>query len=173
VKRVLGGGLLGISIKRVISWTPGWGVVLAAAFVALCAGCSFSEDKNEAEQFAEHYFAKVKSEDMEGILALYSPRFYEMTSRDKWKGILEDVRSRCGTPQSHSLVNWNVVNSFGSNSGTRTTLTYDVKYSSCRIAETMTVFKPSKGAIQIQGHFFRYEDREIEDGGKATESLKT
>jgi len=123
--------------------------------VALCAACGFSADRKEAEQLAERYFADIQAADFEGALSLYSPRFYEVTTRAEWLGFLQDQRARCGAPTAHSLAKWNVFSSFGTNSGTRTTLVYDVQYSTCRMSETMTIFKPSAGKIQIQGHFMK------------------
>ena len=123
--------------------------------MALCAaiGCSFSDNRKEAEQLAEKYFSTMQGEDLEGVLRLYSARFYLVTPRADWLAFLQNQRSRCGTPKSHTLVTWNVLNSFGTNSGTTTTLVYDVQYASCRVSEKMTIFKPSGGKIQIQGHF--------------------
>lgn len=126
-------------------------VMLVALYAAV--GCSFSKDREEAEQLAEQYFSKMQGGDMEGALSLYSARFYEATSRADWLAFLQNQRARCGTPKTHSLVTWNVLNTFGTNAGTRTTLAYDVQYSSCRVSEKMTMFRPSGGRIQIQGHF--------------------
>jgi hypothetical protein len=122
-------------------------LVLGAAL-----GCGFSKEKKDAEQLAEQYFSRMRGGDVEGVLPLYSTRFYEATSRADWLAILESQRARCGTPKSHSLVSWNVFSSFGANSGVRTTLVYDVGYSSCRMSEKIIVFRPSGGNIQIQGH---------------------
>ena len=144
------------------------------AFVLYAAlGCSFSEDKKEAEQLAEQYFSKMQGEDIEGVLSLYSARFYEVTSRADWRAFLENQRARCGTPKTHSLVNWNVFNSFGTNSGTTITLVYDVQYSSCRVSEKITLFKPSGGKLQIQEHFLKPEAgiQNSKDDSQAT--LKT
>jgi hypothetical protein len=128
---------------------------VAVMVVALCAamGCGFSKDRKEAEELAEQYFAKMQSGDVEGVLPLYSGRFYAVTSRGDWRVFLENQLARCGRPSSHSLATWNVFNAFGTNAGTTTTLVYDVQYSSCRVSEKMTIFKPSGGEIQIQGHF--------------------
>jgi hypothetical protein len=93
------------------------------------------------------------SGNIEDVLSLYSPQFYEVTSRAEWLTFLENQRARCGTPKTYSLVTWNVFSSIGTNSGTRTTLVYDVQYSNCRVSEKLTIFKPSGGKSQIQGHF--------------------
>jgi len=130
---------------------------LAVMIITLSAaiGCSFSEDRKEAEQLAEQYFAKMQEGDVEGILSLYSARFFAVTSRADWRAFLENQRARCGGPKTHSLVTWNVFNAFGTNAGATTTLVYNVQYSSCQVSEKMIFFKPSGGKIQIQGHFLQ------------------
>ena len=143
--------------------------------VALCAaiGCSFSDNRKEAEQLAEKYFSTIQGEDLEGVLRLYSARFYLVTPRADWLAFLQNQRSRCGTPKSHTLVTWNVLNSFGTNSGTTTTLVYDVQYASCRVSEKMTIFKPSGGKIQIQGHFLTPKAGIQNDKGDSQPTLTT
>jgi hypothetical protein len=148
---------------------------VALMVVALCAaiGCSFSADRQEAEQLAEQYFSRVQRGDIEGVLPLYSARFYVVTSRADWLAFLQNQRARCGTPETHSLVTWNVLNSFGTNAGITTTLVYDVQYSSCRVSEKMTLFKPSGGKIQIQGHFLNPKSGIQNDKGDSQPTLKT
>ena len=143
--------------------------------VALCAaiGCSFSDNRKEAEQLAEKYFSTMQGEDLEGVLRLYSARFYLVTPRADWLAFLQNQRSRCGTPKSHTLVTWNVLNSFGTNAGTTTTLVYDVQYASCRVSEKMTIFKPSGGKIQIQGHFLTPKAGIQNDKGDSQPTLTT
>jgi hypothetical protein len=142
--------------------------------VALCGalGCSFSEDRKEAEQLAERYFTKMQGGDIEGALSLYSARFYEVTSRAEWLAFLENQRARCGKPETHPLVSWNVVSSFGTNAGTTATLVYEVRYTNCRVSEKMIIFKPSGGKIQIQGHFLTPKAG-IENDKDDSQALKT
>ena len=148
---------------------------VAVLVVALCAaiGCSFSDNRKEAEQLAEKYFSTIQGEDLEGVLRLYSARFYLVTPRADWLAFLQNQRSRCGTPKSHTLVTWNVLNSFGTNAGTTTTLVYDVQYASCRVSEKMTIFKPSGGKIQIQGHFLTPKAGIQNDKGDSQPTLTT
>ena len=148
---------------------------VAVLVVALCAaiGCSFSDNRKEAEQLAEKYFSTMQGEDLEGVLRLYSARFYLVTPRADWLAFLQNQRSRCGTPKSHTLVTWNVLNSFGTNAGTTTTLVYDVQYASCRVSEKMTIFKPSGGKIQIQGHFLTPKAGIQNDKGDSQPTLTT
>jgi hypothetical protein len=145
-------------------------LILVALYGAV--GCSFSQDRKEAERLAERYFTKMQGGDIEGALALYSARFYEVTSRAQWLAFLENQRARCGKPETHSLVSWNVVSSFGTNAGTTTTLVYEVQYTDCRVSEKMTVFKPSGGKIQIQGHFLT-PNAGIQNDKDDSQALKT
>jgi hypothetical protein len=130
-------------------------VRVAVMLVALSAaiGCGFSEDRRQAEQLAEQYFARIRGGDIAGVLSLYSARFFEVTPRASWLAFLEKQKTECGIPNRHSLLTWNVVNAFGTNAGTTTTLVYDVQYSNCRVSEKVIVFKPSGGQMQIQGHY--------------------
>jgi hypothetical protein len=148
---------------------------VAVMIFALCAamGCSFSKDREEAEQLAKRYFVMMRGGDIEGALSLYSARFYEVTSRADWLAFLQQQRARCGAPKNHSLVTWNVLNSFGTNAGTTTTLVYDVQYSSCRVSEKMTIFKPSSGKIQIQGHILAPRAGMQNDNGDSQATLRT
>jgi hypothetical protein len=111
--------------------------------------------------------------DIEGALSLYSAGFYEVTSRAEWQVLLENQRDRCDAPKTHTLVSWNVFNAFGTNAGTRTTLVYDVQYSSCRVSEKMITFKPDDGKIQIQGHWLKKQPGKQGDKGESQVTLKT
>ena len=148
-------------------------MVIMVAAVCLALGCGFSKDIKQAEDLAEQYFAKIQAGDLAGVLPLYSARFFEATSRTDWLDFLEQQRARCGTPKTHSLISWNVLSTFGTNAGIRTTLVYDVQYSSCRVSETMTIFKPAGGEIQIQGHFLRPKAGLQNEKGNPQETLKT
>ena len=146
------------------------GVMLVALWAAI--GCSFSKDREEAEQLAEQYFSEMVSGNMEGVLSLYSPQFYEITSRPEWQTFLQNQRARCGTPKTYSLVTWNVFSSFGTNAGTRTTLVYDVQYTRCRVSEKITVFKPFGGKIQIQGHLLTPKTGTSDEKGESRATQK-
>jgi len=50
---------------------------------------------------------------------------------------------------------------------------YDVQYSSCRVSEKMTIFKPSGGKIQIQGHFLTPKAGVQNDKGDSQPTLRT
>lgn len=159
-------------VERLLGRGGGRAVVI---LVALCAAmsCGFSEGKKEAEALAERYFLRVQNGDIEGALLLYSPRFYQVTSRVDWRKFLEAQRDRCGTPKTHKLVSWNVFSSIGTNAGVRTILVYDVQYTRCQMSEKITTFKPDDGETQIQGHFLRKEAGSQDDKAESQVTLKT
>jgi hypothetical protein len=125
--------------------------------IAAASACGFYASRNEAEAFAERYFAALNGADVTGALAFYSPGFFEGTPRDQWLATLQGVRERCGMPTSHSLENWVVTDHLGTDSGSSATLVYDVKYASCRLSETLVVFKPEGGEDKIVRHVLKLE----------------
>jgi len=126
--------------------------------IATASACGFYASRNEAQAFAERYFTALNGADVTPALALYSPRFFEGTPRDQWLATLQGVRERCGMPTSHSLENWVVTNHLGTDSGSSATLVYDVKYASCRLSETLVVFKPDGGEDKIVRHILKLEE---------------
>jgi hypothetical protein len=116
------------------------------------ASCGLSKGRQEAESVAERYFTAMDAGDIPGALSLYSARFYQVTSRAEWLQWLSDLRARCGPPRSHSLSSWKVMSTIGTNGGMRATLVYDVQYSSCRMSESFTIFKPTGGKTQVDAH---------------------
>ena len=125
--------------------------------IAAASSCGFYEGRNDAEAFAERYFAALNGDDVTRALAFYSSKFFEGTPRDQWLATLQGVRERCGMPGSHTLENWVVTNHLGTDSGSSATLVYDVRYASCRLSETMVVFKPEGGEDKIVRHILKLE----------------
>jgi hypothetical protein len=141
--------------------------VIVIAVLSGAVACSFSKERKEAEALAEQYFSTMQGGNIANVLALYSPRFYSVTPRADWLAFLNDLHARCGTPKTHSLITWNVFSAFGTNAGTRTTLVYDVQYSTCRTLEKMTVFKPGGGQIRFDGHVLTPKAPVPDDKGSA------
>jgi hypothetical protein len=135
------------------------------AFTALAVGlaivatssCGSYEARDEAEGFVERYFTATGGDDVVAALAFYSPKFFAGTPRDQWLSTLQGVRDRCGTPTSHSLKGWTATNLIGTESGSTVTLTYDVRYASCRLSETLVVFRPEGGEDKILRHLIKLE----------------
>jgi hypothetical protein len=139
--------------------------------VVLAAACDFSRNREDAEAYAERYFAARQGDDVADALAFYSPKFFDGTPRDQWLATLRNLRDRCGTPTSHSLKNWMVTDQVGAASGSTTTLTYEVKYASCRVSETLVVSRPEGGEDKIIRHTLKLEATTPDTAGSAGTSV--
>jgi hypothetical protein len=146
--------------------------VLAVGLAVIsAAACDFSESRDDGEAFAERYFTAMQGDDVAGALALYSPKFFDGTPRDQWLATLRNLRERCGTPTSHALKNWMVTDQVGPASGSTTTLTYDVKYASCHLTETLVVSRPEGGEDKIIRHILKLEGTMPDKAGSAGTSV--
>jgi hypothetical protein len=131
---------------------------LAAALAIIAtSSCGTYVARDEAESFVERYFTARSGDDLTAVLPFYSARFFAGTPREQWLSSLQVVHDRCGTPTSHSLKSWTATNLVGTESGSTVTLTYDVKYASCRVSETLVVFRPDGGEDKILRHLMKLE----------------
>ncbi len=131
---------------------------LAAALASIVtSSCGTYEARDEAQQFAERYFTARNGDDLAAVLPFYSAKFFAGTPREEWLSSLQVIHDRCGTPASHALKGWTATNLVGTESGSTVTLTYDVKYASCRMSETLVVFKPEGGEDKILRHIMKFE----------------
>jgi len=117
---------------RVIAWLG----IFAA--VAVCiGGCGMSATKKAAEKKADELFAVRATGDLDALLDLYAPVFYQHMPRDKWRATLELVTQQLGPVRSRQLANWRTtVNTAGAD-GTDTQLLYHVEYSKAKGTETL------------------------------------
>jgi hypothetical protein len=131
---------------------------LAAALTIIASSsCGTYEARDEAQQFVERYFTARSADDLAAVLPFYSAKFFAGTPREQWLSSLQVVHDRCGAPTSHSLTGWTATNLVGAESGSTVTLTYDVRYASCRMSETLVVFKPGGGEDRILRHLMKLE----------------
>jgi len=131
--------------------------VACALVVMTGVACGFSEARQEGEKLAEHYFAAAQRGDTASIFKMYDDDFYKTTAESKWRDMYGRIRSKVGTPRSHTLSRWNVSNMAGTaGAGHAVTLVYDVEYESARGTETIVVFIPAgTNSAGIRGHNFR------------------
>jgi hypothetical protein len=139
--------------------SPGRAFTALAAALAIIAtsSCGSYAARDEAEGLAERYFTARSDDDLAAALPFYSAKFFAGIPREQWLSSLQVVHDRCGTPTSHSLKSWTATNLVGAESGSTVTLTYDVKYASCRVSETLVVFKPDGGEDKILRHLMKLE----------------
>lgn len=131
--------------------------VLLATVLAL-SGCDLAADRDAAAAYADRYFAAAAQDDLTAVLGLYSQRFFSVTPRDTWMSTLTQLRDRCGRPETHKLENWTVTRNVGTNVGTTVRLVYDVRYTRCRVTETLTLLRPPAGDFGIFNHAFRMNE---------------
>ena len=129
-------------------------VALLVLAPMLIAGCRFFQVPPESQAVVTKYFQTVREGKLEDALTLYSPRFYEHTSRDKWRSMLEKIKQKLGTLQSYELTGWRVNRlAILPYPGTYSILTYRVKYAKYPADETITVYQPATGGEpEILGH---------------------
>ena len=130
-------------------------VVLLLSFLLLLS-CGSLGPSPEAKALAERSFELRKSGQTEHLLTLYSPAFFESTSAEEWKTMLERTVEKLGPLESYVLRNTHTFSYQGtSNSGTTTTMIYDVKYAKHPAIETLVIFQPNGGVPLIKGHNFQ------------------
>jgi len=132
------------------------------------ASCGTYAARDEAESFVERYFTARSGDDLAAALPFYSAKFFAGTPREQWLSSLQALRDRCGTPASHALKGWTATNRVGTESGSTVSLTYDVKYASCRMSETLVVFKPEGGEDKILRHLMKLEEPALDRNSAGT-----
>lgn len=136
------------------------GLLALSLAAALLAGCGISAAKDEAELVANAYFACIDRGDCEGALDLFSSQFYQQTSRDDWRVVLEKIEEKLGPLQSYELAQWRVFKgSKGGLSGTMVQLHYQATYEKHPAQVSMVVHKP------VGGNEFKISGMNINSAG--------
>jgi len=126
--------------------------LLMVMFVFLACN-SHRDAKLKGEAFLTSYFEGVRSHQYDTVLALYSPDFFKVTPKEKWRATLSAFPGLLGELQSYQLVNWQskAKRSVGfgmAQDGTYMTFVYAVRYSLKSSIETFVLFIP-KGASSM------------------------
>lgn len=125
--------------------------ILTTIFIT---GCNVNAGKTAAQGVVKTYFNLLHDKNYEKALELYSPLFYEVTTREEWLSTMKRINEKLGDLKSINLSEWKVTKSANiSNSGTYYTLKYNVEYSKFSSVEEITLFKPiGEKNIKIVGH---------------------
>jgi hypothetical protein len=108
--------------------------------------CGVRGSPTPAKAVVSEYFNRIQNGRFEAALDLYSPYFYESTTRDQWLTSLKKVNDELGSPQTYEATRWAISQVAGTQkSGTYTVLTYSVRYAKYPAEETFTVYQPSIG----------------------------
>jgi hypothetical protein len=135
--------------------TPHFFAVALFALAALTlGGCSFAQDKKDAEAVLTRHFQTISTNDFDAAMAAYSPQFFEKTTKDEWTKALTKLSGKLGTYQSHTITAWRVFQNIGtSGAGTTVSLQCEVTYSKHPATESFTLFKgASDSDYKIVGH---------------------
>ncbi len=141
------------------------GSLLVLSLLLLPAGCGVSKEKVEAEKVASARFELVKQHKFEDSMDLYSPKFYENTTREKWLKLTKKIHDKLGDVQSYKLVGWNFRKFAGKGqmSGTFWELQYETVYDKYPAREILLVYKPLGGnELKIIGHNINSEGLVLE-----------
>jgi hypothetical protein len=111
------------------------------------AGCGVDQRKSAAEDLMARYYQSITPLDLEAVLSLYDPTFFEATSRDDWSEELTTFTDRMGRYVSRRLVAWKV--STSGEDGPSVRLRYEVEYQGGAAAETFLIV--GSDALRIAG----------------------
>ena len=79
---------------------------LVLLVVLVLSACGSLQVSPEAEGVISKYFQAIRAHKYDDALLLYSPRFFETTSKDKWRTLLTKVGQKLGDLQSYEIVSW-------------------------------------------------------------------
>jgi hypothetical protein len=146
---------------RARSWLAGTMTALI-----LLAGCGAAEATREAQALADRLFQARGNGSGEAALAFYGDPFFAATPKDDWVRLTANLDRKLGRPESHSLEGWYVsVNRSAGVSGTYVTHNSRVHYAKADGVETIVVWKPRGGQVEIVGH--RFDSPALLDGSIA------
>ncbi len=122
-------------------------VLIVGLAGTVLSGCGMGAAKGEAELVAQAYFDCIQKSDLDGAMEVFSAKFFQETSREDWRTVLEKVSEKLGPLQSYKLVRWNVFKGTkpGGLSGTLVQLGYQVTYQKYPAQVLMVVHKPVGG----------------------------
>ena len=117
-------------------------------------GCSSSSDKAAAENITASYFEAIRNKDFDAAISFYSPKYFELVSKDDWLQVLKAVNEKLGDLETYELTSYEFGKVVGTiENGTSCKLQYEVIYSKYPAIETLTLFRSATGGeYNIVGH---------------------
>ncbi len=124
------------------------------ALTLFLGGCGAGPSKQAAEATANTLYQALSQKDWGAVLQLYSPKFYQQTSKEQWRSMLLGLHEKLGDYKAHHLKNWNYQNFSGVSGSTQTiVLIYRVQYANGEATETLTfVGTGDEKTLEIAGH---------------------
>ena len=109
---------------------------------------------NKAQQQTEKYYEYIKKDSIDAALTLFDPKFFEVTSKDKFRNMLLDIRQRVGTIQKSELLK--TVQTYELSKGTTSenvVVTYKVTYNSGYVASQDFEFSAGDKVFELIDHW--------------------
>jgi hypothetical protein len=133
-----------IFVKRLIFLF--YSFILLAGFLS---GCTLNKS---ASTLGDNYYEAVQNKDYNTALTYFSSAFYSNISQSDWLQTLQNINTKLGDLESYKLNGWNenVIAGANAQSGTTYTLQYQVVYANETDNETLTMFQPTGGQLQIE-----------------------
>lgn len=124
------------------------------ALSLLLGGCGAGASKQAAEATATELYQASSQKDWDAVLQLYSPEFYQKTSKEQWRSMILGLHEKLGDYKTHQLKNWNYQTFSGVGGSTQTiVLVYQVQYANGEATETLTfIGSGDEKTLKITGH---------------------
>lgn len=135
-------------------------VLMLLTALAVFLSCGSSQSKVEAEGKAELLYGEISSGYSDKVLDIYSPIFYENTSRERWSKNLNKILSVAGEYESSELIDWWVSRNLKEK--TRVKLVYRVDYSNLETIEELS-FLVSGRNVELVGHHISSDQLLLDD----------
>ena len=120
----------------------------------LLGGCGMGANKQAAEATATKLYQASAQKDWDAVLQLYSPEFYQKTTREEWRSMLLGLHEKLGDYKNHQLTNWNFRTFQGVGGSSQTiVLLYKVQYANGEATESLTFMgNGDEKSLKISGH---------------------
>lgn len=131
-------------------------IVFNSVIILILMGCHFNgqylnreEDKSEAEMITNQFYTKIKNQEFNESLALFSDKFFEYSDRQELLKILTATNNKLGVLQSTKLEKWDSRVIEGSDPSSNYTFLYINQYEKFEARETIGLIKDDDGIVRI------------------------
>jgi len=128
-------------------------------FILITSGCTFSstyldreQDKKDATEVIGEFYYYKQTNDSSKIYALFSSKFYTVTSKEKLNEIFTATQNKLGTLKDTNLGQWQTKIVEGTNPSAEYALQYKNVYEKYTATETFRLMKDNDGKIRIVGY---------------------
>ena len=134
-------------------------IFLSVCTVLTLASCQFNsqyinreEDMKDAEKVTIQLFDLLKIKNYEATTALFSKKFFEVSSEEKLFELFAAANNKLGELQDTKIESWETKRVEGSNPSANYFLVYKNKYEKFESKESITLTRDTDGVIRIVGY---------------------